>query len=309
MTPDQSRPCASRLTIVFVSHNSARDLDQALASLTKTTPGLRARVVVVENGADRAATRAVCARFGAGLIEPSHNLGYGRAANLAADGIKTEYLAIANPDLVFLPDTVHKLVEFMDRNPTVGVAAPQLLYPDGRPQPSARRRPGFRYAFAGRRSPLARWCAPGRTACRFQYLGSEHRREPLPVDAVVGAFMLFRRRAFESVGGFDPEFFMFAEDVDVCLRLAPHWEVCLLPTARLVHALGSSRKRARAFTEFHRLRSLRRLFRRGYTPVLGPLIDLLFAGYLALLMGLGTAGLGEFEYSWSEREPGRRTAG
>ena len=301
VTCSQDRSSEPRLTIVFVSYNSARDLDRALASLAATTPDLPTRTLVIENGSELAAVRATCARFGAGLIAPGRNLGYGPAANRAAVGVLTEYLAIANPDIVFQPETLRQLVEFLDRCPTAGVVAPQLFYPDGRTQPSARRRPGFRYFFAGRRSPLVRWFGAGRSARDFQYLGSEHRQEPLAVDAVIGAFMLFRRRAFTAVNGFDPGYFMFMEDVDICLRLAPGWGVYLLPAARLVHAVGSARRRVRAFTEYHRLRSLRRLFRRSHVRALGPVIDLVFAGGLALFLALGTLGIGEFEYSWKAR--------
>lgn len=287
------------MTVVFVSHNSARDLDRALASLAENSPGLPAAAVVVENGPDPAPARVVCARRGAALALPGRNLGYGRAANLAAAGVATEYLAVANPDILFQPGTLNRLVEFLDSHPDVGVVAPQLFYPDGRPQPSARRRPRFRYALAGRRSPLARLGRHGPGARAFQYLGSESALEPMAVDAVVGALMLFRRRAFEEVGGFDPGYFMFAEDVDICLRLGRRWRVCLLPAAGLVHALGSSRRRARSFTEFHRLRSLHRLFALSYPRALRPLITLLFTGYLGLLMALAAVGVGEFEYSWS----------
>lgn len=283
------------MTALFVSHNSARDLARALTSLAESRPPVSTRVLVVENGRSVAATRAVCSRFGATLVTPGRNLGYGAAANRAASDCRSEYLAIANPDLVFAPDSLARLIEFMDRCPDAGVVAPQLYYPDGTPQPSARRRPGFRYILAGRRLPLLRL---NRAARAFQYLGSEKLPGPLPVEAVVGAFMLFRRRAFEEVGGFDRKYFMFAEDVDICLRLAPRWGVYLLPSARVVHAVGGSRRRARSFTEFHRLRSLRRFFLDGHPRALAPLINVLFAGYLGLLMAVAVVELGEREYSW-----------
>ena len=163
----QSRSAENaRLTVIFVSHNSARDLARALASLAQSDPRIPTRILVVENGRAADATRKVSARFGATVVVPGRNLGYGAAANRAASGIRTEYLAVANPDLIFAPDALAKLVEFMDRCPDAGVVAPQFFYPDGTPQPSARRRPGFRYILAGRRSPLPR---PGRAARAFQY--------------------------------------------------------------------------------------------------------------------------------------------
>lgn len=284
--------------MVFVSYDSSRDLDRALASLASTAPAGVVDAVVVENGRDVDSTRAMCERHGCRLVVPGRNLGYGAAANLAARECGNEYLAVANPDVVFLRDTVRLLLEFMDANPGAGVVAPQFLYPDGSPHPSARRKPALRYALAGRRSPLARWLGPGKRAREFQYLGSETRTEPMPVDAVVGALMLFRRRAFDAVGGFDERYFMFAEDIDICLRLAPCWGVYLVPQARLVHAVGGARRGWRTFTEFHRLRSLRRLYLRTHRPAAGPAISFGFACYLGTLMALGLLGLGEHEPTW-----------
>ena len=299
--PSQGRDSARRLVVVFVSYNSSLDLDRALGSLVETTPDGMVKAVVVENGADVEATRVVCEHYGSQLLIPERNLGYGLAANLVGREVRGEYFAVSNPDVVFLPDTIRLLLDFMDGHPDAGVVAPQFLYPDGTPQPSARRKPSLRYVLAGRRSPFVQLLGPGRRAQEFLYAGSEQSPKPIPVEAVVGTLMLFRRRAFLEVGGFDSDYFMFAEDIDICLRLAPRWSVYLLPQAQLVHAVGSARKNLRIITEFHRLRSLRRLFLRSYGRMAGIMIGLGFACYLGVLMWLALFGVGEREHTWQSR--------
>ena len=301
-----SRAMSVKLSVVFVSYNSAVDLDRALASLRAGTrvPGLE--VLVVDNASrDIEQVRAVTGRHRARLVTLRRNVGYGAAANRAAGFARGDYVAVANPDLVFRPGSVDLLVRFLDEHPDVGAVGPQFLYPDGTPQPSARRFPSLKYVLAGRRSPLARFSPRHRLAREFQYLGSETAGEPVAVEALVGAFTVFRRAAFESVHGFDERYFMFAEDMDICRRIGVGWKLFVLPQARVVHMVGRARRQVRAFTEFHRLRSLRRFMREGCGAWQKGIVDVLFTGYLGMLLAGALVGLGEFEYSWQSRVGGR----
>jgi len=290
---------APKLSVVFVNYNSIQLTSRAIASLKKNSGGIPLEMLVVDNAsADRAAVRTLCDEYGAKSVLLRHNIGYGRAANRAARFASGEYLAIANPDLEFPDGAVRELVSFMDRTPSAGVVGPQLVYPDGTLQPSARRYPRLRYVFAGRRSPVA-YVFPGSVFRReFQYLERPATVGPLQVESVVGPFMLFRRRAFDSVHGFDGGFFMFSEDVDICQRISADWGVYLLPSARVLHHVGQTRRHYRGLTEFHRIRSLRRFWVRNVGVLGRGLLSVMLGGYLAMLLLLLLLGAGENEYSW-----------
>lgn len=290
-----------KVSVVFVNYNSTALLERALGSLRQAEPGFPMETIVVDNASrDPAELAAACRRHGARLLRLSRNLGIGAAVNRAARHARGPYLAAANPDIEFEPGALSILARFLDERHDAGVAAPQFRYADGTVQPAARRLPSLRYVFAGRRSPLARlFPAPGRRA-EFLYAGIERSVQPVAVEAVIGAFMLFRRAAFEQAGRFDEGYFMYAEDVDICRRLSlAGWRAYVVPAARVTHLVGQVRKSYRAFSEFHRLRSHRRFFLAQACGAQAAALDFLFHCYLAVQCAAGLLGLSEYEYSWA----------
>jgi N-acetylglucosaminyl-diphospho-decaprenol L-rhamnosyltransferase len=274
-----------------------------LATLAASEPAGSVEAVVVDNASrDRDELMELCRRRTARLLSLGRNVGYGAAFNRGARFARGRYVAVANPDLAFPAGSVAALVRFLDTNPEAGVVAPQMMYPDGTAQPSARRLPRPRYVLSGRRSPLAR-LFPGMASSReFLYTGAELRSEPLAVEAVIGAFAVFRRQALEQVGGFDEGFFMYAEDMDICRRVTRNgWGVFLDPRVRIEHFYGGVRKARPAFSDHQRLKALCRFFCLGRTPPARFLITAAFAAYLMISQAVRAAGLREHEYSWQTR--------
>jgi hypothetical protein len=290
------------LTVLFITYNSADQMATALASLRRAEPGDGVEVIVVDNASrDRNELAAVCRAYGARLLVLSRNVGIGAAANRGFRHARGRYVAVANPDLVFSSGAVSSLVRFMDEHPDAGVVAPQFVYADGTFQPSARRLPRLRYILAGRRSPLAR-IAPGLVpSAEFLYAGIERGSAPVEVESVVGAFMVFRREAFEQAGAYDEAYFMYAEDTDICRRIRRNWKVFLWPGVRITHLVGQTRRRFISSSEFHRLRSHRRFFLADAGGLRSGAISVLFSFYLALQQATRLVGISEFEYSWARK--------
>jgi GT2 family glycosyltransferase len=288
------------LTIVFINYNSARLLDRALSTLRDADPQLRVETLVVDNGSrDRAELVEVCRRQVARLILLGRNAGYGAAFNRGYRHASGRYVAVANPDIVFSTPAMTGLVAFMDEHPGAGAVSPQLRYPDGTPQPSARRLPRMRYILAGRRSPLARILPRYAPARDFLYADAHLATEPVSVEAVIGTLVTFRRTALDQVSGFDEGFFMYAEDMDICRRLGQSgWGVFLDPRQTVEHFYGGVRRRFQQFGDYQRLRALMRYFvlSRGWLARLA--LRVAFAGYLFLSEAGWLVGLREFEYSW-----------
>jgi hypothetical protein len=290
------------LTVLFITYNSADQLATALTSLGRSERGGRIEVLAVDNASrDRDRLADVCRAHGARLLALRRNIGIGAAANRGFRYARGRYVAVANPDLVFTDGAVTSLIQFMDEQADAGVVAPQLVYADGKVQPSARRLPRMRYVFAGRRSPLRRISPRLVPSAEFLYAGIESSSRPVEVEAVIGAFMIFRREAFEQAGAFDERYFMYAEDTDICRRIGRAWKVFLLPTARIVHLVGQTRRRFLGMTEFQRLRSHRLFFVDGVHGSRAVLITLLFVFYLACQQAARLVGVAEFEYSWVRR--------
>jgi GT2 family glycosyltransferase len=291
------------VSLIFINYNSTDFLERALLSLKQAEPELDKEIIVVDNCSyDREAVKRLCERFFCRLVLLKKNRGYGAAANRGFLHARGDFITVVNPDVEFTPQALSRLVAFMIENDDVGVVAPQLLYPDRTPQPSSRRLPKLRYILAGRRSPLVRLFPRYAPAREFLYTDVWQQTAPVEVEAVIGTLMVFRRTAFASVGGFDENYFMFAEDLDICQRLREQgWKVYLDPGVKIVHYYGGVRRRWRRFTEFHRIKALYRFFIRGKSRVIKIFYAVAFAGYLFIIEGGGLVGLGEYEYSWRLR--------
>lgn len=222
--------------IVVVTYGPSSSLNPCLRSL-RNALHVPYEVVLVDNGAVGGTPRRAADERRVTLIETGRNLGYGTAANLGARGSQAPWLLVINPDTEFSAGSLDRLLDAAVRWPRAGVLGPVLLTPDGARYPSARALPslgnGIGHALLG-------WCWPANPwSTSYRRDGHE------PVEGVTGwlsgACMLFRREAFETVGGFDEGYFMYFEDLDVCERVAKAgWECVYIPSAEVRHVGGES---------------------------------------------------------------------
>jgi N-acetylglucosaminyl-diphospho-decaprenol L-rhamnosyltransferase len=225
---------------VVVNYNAADHLAACLASLAAN--GVE-QVVVVDNGSTDG-SRQLARKAGARWLPTGGNLGYGRAANRGAqtpEARASRYLLVCNPDLELRPGAVVARVESLRAHPQLGVVGPGLSNLDGSRYPSARTFPNLVDAIG---HGLLGMVAPhNRFTRRYQLLDWDH-GDAARVDWVSGACFLARREAWDAVGGFDPAYFMYLEDVDLCWRLArAGWAAGYEPAAEVVHAQGVSTNR------------------------------------------------------------------
>lgn len=218
-----------RLLVVIVNYRSAGLTVDCLRSLAPEIARVEggARVIVTDNasGDDSvpSLTRAVADNDWGGwaIVQPlEHNGGFAYGNNAAirpalASIDKPDYVLLLNPDTVVRPDALAALLDFMDANPSAGLAGSRLEHPDGAPQRSA-----FRFHSvaseleAGLRIGLVSKLLQNRVVAPPVPRGTEPRR----VDWVAGASLIVRRRVFETAGLLDEAYFMYFEEVDFCLR-------------------------------------------------------------------------------------------
>jgi N-acetylglucosaminyl-diphospho-decaprenol L-rhamnosyltransferase len=223
------------VSLIVVSHNTRGHLERCLSEL-----GSGHEVIVVDTGSTDGSQELVRERFPhARLVVLAGNPGYGGGSNEGIRLASGRHLLVMNADTWPLHHAVERLVEFAEREPSVGVVGPRLLNLDGTSQPSVRGFPSLwrlatEYLFL-------RWLAPrSRALNAFYGSGFDHstRRE---ADFVTGAVMLVRRQMLDEIGGFDTTFFMFNEEVDLCYRARKAgWSVVFWPGAEFVHVGGAS---------------------------------------------------------------------
>lgn len=225
---------APRLTIVLVSYNSSAWLGACLESLRAARFDGARQVLVVDNASRDDSAALVRRRFPeVTLLANADNIGYARAVNQGWRAAGGDSLLVLNPDIVVRPDALQVLHDHLRDHPDVGLVAPRLWNPDGSLQYSCRRH----YTAATyllRRTPLRR-VFPDHAVVRRHLMRDWDHDEVREVDWVLGAAMMLRREALgEAV--MDERYFMYFEDVDLCLRLQREgFKVVYHPGAEMLH--------------------------------------------------------------------------
>jgi GT2 family glycosyltransferase len=250
-----------RFSIVIVSYNVAaflrRCLDSVLAQATEDD-----EVIVVDNASHDGSAALVEREFPTvRLFASAANLGFGAGCNRGISASDSAYVLLLNPDCELAPGSLDGFAHFMESHPRCAVAGGRLRYGDGAFQHASFRFPTL-WQVALDFWPVNWRLAESRLNGRYPRDWDERAFE---IDHPLGALMCVRRAAIERVGGFDERYFMYAEEVDWCLRFKrAGWQVWHCPGALAVHHAGqSTRQHADAMLQqLHRSRFL--LYDRHY---------------------------------------------
>lgn len=227
----QNKP---EISVAVVAYNSARWLPDCLSSLKNAGGEFAVEVLVVDNASRDGSADLVRREFPTvKLLVNRRNLGYARAVNQAARHTSGRYLLILNPDVVVNPGALEELRDHLERETDVALVAPRLLNPDGSLQYSCRRHYTWG-TYLLRRAPL-RHLLPHHTLVRRHLMMDWDHEQTREVDWVLGAAMMMRRDALgEEI--MDERYFLYFEDVDLCLRLQRQgWKVVYHPGATMTH--------------------------------------------------------------------------
>jgi N-acetylglucosaminyl-diphospho-decaprenol L-rhamnosyltransferase len=228
------------LQVVVVTYSPGETLAGFLDSLELATTR-RYEVILADNGStDGMPEKAAAERENVRLLRTGGNIGYGAAVNAALAGRRTGHALVANPDVRFEPGSVDTLLEAVARWPRAATLGPAIRTPEGAIYPSARDLPslstGIGHALVGWIWPSNPWTARYR---REREYPSER-----AAGWLSGSCFLVDLAAFSSVGGFDPGYFMYFEDVDLARRLGRRgWLHVYVPTAVVTHEGGHATKR------------------------------------------------------------------
>jgi N-acetylglucosaminyl-diphospho-decaprenol L-rhamnosyltransferase len=253
-------PAPARVRVVTIAYHPGDELADFARTLADATTA-DVELVIVDNGTDPEVADRVAAEAGGRVVRTGANLGYGAGANAGAAGATAPWLVVANPDVVWRPGSLDALLAAGERHPSAGALGPALLNEDGTVYPSARElpslTPGVGHALLGKVWPGNPWTR-----------AYQRRQETAGTERVAGwlsgACLLLRREAFEAVGGFDEDYFMFFEDVDLGERLGRAGRPSVyVPSAQVVHVGGVSWKaRPAAMISAHHRSAERYLHRR-----------------------------------------------
>ncbi len=236
------------VSVIVVSYNTRDLLRECLTSLrdecARLPEGSAAEILVVDNASRDGSADMVAAEFsGSGvpvrLIRSEVNLGFGVGSNRAIEAARGRYLVLLNSDAFFDSGALARAVAHMEADPTAGIGGARLVGRDGAWQPSAH----SYHSILGNAFVLTGLAA---RFPRSRIFAADQRTwadplEPAEVGWVTGAFMILRREALTKAGLFDPAFFLYYEEADLCRRMkAAGFRVLYWPDVVVTHLHGES---------------------------------------------------------------------
>lgn len=259
------------VSILIVSYNTRALTLAAIDSVVAQTQGLTYEIIVVDNASTDGSADAIAKHAAKPhLIALSENIGFGRANNLASETARGYYILLLNPDTEILDNAIGKLVAFAQNRRRAMIWGGRTIFADGSLNPSS---------CWGRMTVWNMFCRlsalsnifPASEFFNGESYGAWPRDRERQVDIVSGCFLLIPRSIWLALGGFDPLYFMYGEEADLCLRARRLGANPLLtPEATIVHHGGASEK-ARASKMVKLITAKMTLINRHWNVALRPL--------------------------------------
>src|SRR5216683_4894099 len=251
--PESSKPLVSAL---IVSRNAKEELLQCLKAFFASAD-VPVEAIVVDNDSSDGSPAAVTDEFPqATVLVQSKNLGYGRAANIGLERCQGRFVLLLSPDVALDAQCVGRLADLLLTRPDAGAVGPRLLLPDGRIDPDARRAFPLPSTLFYQTVGLSK-IFPKSPRFGRHNMGHVVESEMHEMDAGTAACLMLRRSALDRVGFFDPRYFMFGEDLDLCYRLKlGGWKVFYLPSASAIHHKGAATRQAESKMLYERHRAM-----------------------------------------------------
>ena len=208
-----------KLSIVIVNYNSKLLLEQCIESIKKATRQIDTEIIVVDNNSTDGSKEYLPAKItGIKFIFNDKNEGFAKASNKGFKNSSGKYILFLNPDTILTDTCLADCISFFETHPDAGAVGVRML--DGK-------RKFLKESKRGLPSPatsfyklfgLASIFPTSKTFAKY-YQGHLPEKENNPVEVLSGAFMMIKREVFEKVNGFDEDFFMYGEDIDLSIRI------------------------------------------------------------------------------------------
>lgn len=205
-----------KISVIIVSYNARYYLEQCLNSVQDALTNWEGEIIVIDNDSPEKPIPQIKDRFpSVNFIESNVNLGFAKANNLGVESASGEFVLILNPDTV-LPETIFdEMIPFAENTKNVGAMGVRLIDANGSFHPESKRNiPTLKNTFGKLFGTLI-----DKNNSKSYYKSEIGEFEIAPTEVLVGAFMLMKKSVYEKVGGFDDQYFMYGEDIDLSYTL------------------------------------------------------------------------------------------
>jgi len=199
-----------KLSVIILNYNVQYFLELCLRSVEAAILNIDAEIIVVDNKSEDGSCQMVKTLFpNVNLIENQDNYGFSKGNNIGVLQAKGDYLCVLNPDTVVAEDTFLKLLEFSENKEKLGIVGCKLINGNGLFLPESKRNiPTVSVAL----KKIFGYS-------KHYYANHLSKNESGEVDILVGAFMLIKKNIYAKVGGFDEDYFMYGEDIDLSYKV------------------------------------------------------------------------------------------
>ena len=237
----------NEISISVVSYHGAKDVRLLVESIERHAASSLAKCLyIVDNANEPEAFAELIAKYpDVEYVNAGGNVGFGKGHGKVLDRLDSKFHVIINPDVVFTEDSLSKLVEFM-QDESIGMAVPKLVGEDG----------AMLYVY---RQELTVFDMFARMFCkklfpkrmRWVEMRDQDYSKPFQVPFAQGSFMCIRTDLWKKIGGFDPRYFMYVEDADLCRTVNSVSKVMYAPCTQAVHKWEKGSHRNLKLLKFH----------------------------------------------------------
>ena len=227
------------LSVVIVTFNSAKTIVDCLSSIIQADSNSQIEIIVVDNVSQDGTPALIREQFpNVRLIENRENIGFGAGNNIGVARATGRYLALINPDLSVHQDTLAILINCLKQDSSIGMVGPRTYAPTGTVQMTAR--PPYTLLHILITYWHLRWLSSQLTYGAYHAI-NHHADQPTDAAWLQGSCLLMARSLYQAIGGFDEEYFLYMEDVDLSEQvLSTGKRVVYCPDASATHIGGAS---------------------------------------------------------------------
>jgi len=229
------------LSIVIVNFQVPDLVVQAIRSIKEASLSDKSEIIIVDNASDDNSYETITTVYPDVIWVPlKTNIGFGKGNNVGVKYAQGEYILFLNPDTIISDDTLQNSISYMQEHDDIGILGPKILNPNGTFQASCRRSfptpfNAFSYMFG-----LSSLFPKSKLFGQYNLTYADP-DEPMAVDAISGSCMFIKKDLFDHIGGFDKNFFMYGEDLDLCARVKEAgYKVWYHPLTKIIHFKGKS---------------------------------------------------------------------
>jgi N-acetylglucosaminyl-diphospho-decaprenol L-rhamnosyltransferase len=237
------------ISIILVTYNATSITHLCLWSLAKS--GLqRSEVILIDNATNDPYTEILARDYPfVKLIHNHHNEGFGKACNRGFKMAKGDLVLFLNPDTIVPPDFEKKILTFFQEHPNTGAMGVKMLDGQGNFLPESKRNFPFPLASLFKFIRLNKLIPDSRKKWHY-YATHIKQNQTTQTEVLCGAFMVVSRTAMLKTGGFDPRYFLYAEDIDLSWQiLQSDFEIWYNPNIRIIHFKGETTQKNSSYSK------------------------------------------------------------